>query len=241
MGIRIERTHDKQIYLKEDRYDNPKENHKIIAKLIMESGVLQEDSTLCDFGCATGEFLYYLSKQFPKAKYYGYDIIPELIEKARRRVPSVEFQVGSTLDKNLLPAKSIDIATLIGVHAMYDTIEPWLSNLIYWTRKGGRIEIFGPFNPYPVDVWMMCRRVDDLDPSHREIGWNLFSLASVREYLDSTKVAKYSFTLFEMPFDLPPRLDDPLRSWTFLDRGNRRLFMNGASLILNYYCLEIQP
>lgn len=70
----------------------------------------------------------------------------------------------------------------------------------------------------------------------------MFSKASVSRYLEATLgVGKHTFTPFEMPFDLPPNPDDPVRSWTFLDGQNRRLFTNGLSLICNLEILEIRP
>lgn len=240
--IYVERTHDKSIYLNEDRYDDPKEIHKTIAQFALDSGGLQKPSLVCDFGCAAGEFLHYLAGRFPEGTYRGYDIIPEFIDKAKARVPEIDFEIGSVLDRTLLSADSIDIATLIGVHAMYDEIDSWLSNLIHWTKPGGRIYVFGPFNAYPVDMWMTCRKVDDPDPNHREIGWNLVSKASLALYLDAAVgKGKYRFIPFEMPFDLHPVPEDPLRSWTFLDGDGHRLLMNGLSIILNFETLEISP
>ena len=43
---------------------------------------------------------------------------------------------------------------------------------------------------------------------------------------------------FEMPFDLAPQPEDPLRTWTFIT-GGRRQFTNGLSLLLNLEILEI--
>src|SRR3990167_37337 len=92
--LNFERVHDKKIYLEEDRYDKPKEIFKILGNLALQSGVLKEGSKVGDFGCASGEFLYYLSQRYPTAKYYGYDVVPDLVEKARERVPGVEFFHG---------------------------------------------------------------------------------------------------------------------------------------------------
>ena len=243
MTINIQRTHDHEIYLNEDRYAEPvvKEIHKILASRAIESGVLQEGSIVCDFGCATGEFLNHLSRRFPEGDYYGYDIVPELLEKARRMVPNAVFRDGSVLDKELLAPDSADMSFMNGVHTVFDDFRPSFSNLINWTKKGGRVYIIGPFNPYPVDVWTVCRRVDDPDPTHREPGWNIFSKASVCQFLDeAVGEGNYEFRAFEMPFDLLPHADDPLRSWTFLDDQGRRLLTCGLCLTFHMEILEIR-
>ena len=149
MTIRVKRTHDHDIYLNEDRYAEPvvKEIHKILANDAIESGVLREGSVICDFGCATGEFLYHLSRRFSGGEYYGYDVLPELNEKARQMVPNAVFKDGSVLDDQLLTSDFADVSFMIGVHAGFDDFIPSFSNLINWTKKGGRVYIFGPFNP----------------------------------------------------------------------------------------------
>lgn len=242
MKVNVQRTHDKEIYLKEDRYEKPKEIFKVMADLVRHDQVITTDCLVCDFGCAAGEFLYYLVRQFPEAQYTGFDVVPELIEKAREKLPDVRFQSGSVLDRSILPESSVDVAFLLGVLSIFDEFEPCISNMLYWVRPGGRIYVKGIFNKYPADVWVKYRLADDPDPSHREPGWNMFSKASIARFLDDTiGKDKHAFIPFEMPFDLEPNPDDPVRSWTFSDSHHRRLFTNGLSLLCNQEILEIRP
>ena len=242
MDVHVKRTHDKAIYLKEDRYENPKEMFKVLAARAVASGALKKGSVVADIGCATGEFLYYLRSCFSDAEYHGYDVVPELLEKAERKVPGVAFHLGSVLDRKALAPASVDVAFLIGVMRIFDEFEPCLDNLLHWARPGGRIYVAGLFNPYPIDVWVKYRLSDDADPNHREPGWNMFSIASVSRYLDSCVGAgRYLFTPFELPFDLDPHAGDPVRTWTFRDSCGRRLFTNGLSLLCHIEILEISP
>ena len=239
--VRVQRTRDKQTYLKESRYEQPKEIFKLLRDRSVRDGALQDGATVRDFGCAAGEFLYHLSRTFPSADYWGYDPVPELLDKARQQVPGVAFEPGSVLDDDLVPAESTDLAFMLGVHSIFDEFEPCLSNLIRWTRRGGRIYVFGMFNPHPIDVWVKYRPVGHPNPDHREPGWNIFSKASVAHFLDATLGAgKHDFTRFEMPFQLDADPSDPVRSWTFVDSQGRRLFTNGLSLICNLEILEIR-
>ena len=239
-AIDTRRTHDKHVYLSDTRYDEPKEYFKVLFGLAKNSGALRKGSTVCDFGCATGEFLYYLSRESPDAQYIGYDIVPDLLARAIDRVPGVQFQFGSVVDSTLVAANSVDLAFMLGVHSIFDEFETCISNLIRWTRDGGRIFIFGMFNSHPVDVWVKYRMSDDPDPAHREPGWNIFSKASISRFIDERiGVGKHNFTPFEMPFDLAPNPSDPVRTWNFTDaRGNRRL-TNGLSLLCNLEILQI--
>src|SRR5437660_1616480 len=84
----VERTHDKQIYLHESRYDDPKELFKLVGALARQSGALAPGRYVCDFGCAAGELLHYFSRLEPAAVLRGFDVVPELIDKARQNVPA---------------------------------------------------------------------------------------------------------------------------------------------------------
>lgn len=210
--------------------------------MMLESGTLRDSSMVCDFGCAAGEFLHHLSQRFPHAEYHGYDIVPEFIEKAQKLVDGAAFHAGSVLDRSLLPSDSVDIACLIGVHSYFDEFETCFSNLIHWTRSGGRIYVHGQFNPYPIDVWIKYRVVGHPDPNHREPGWNFFSKSSVSTFLDNQLgPGKHTFFPFELPIDLPYKPEDPVRSWTFRDSNDRRILRNGLSLINHLETLEIRP
>ncbi|HYH43749.1 MAG TPA: class I SAM-dependent methyltransferase [Burkholderiales bacterium] len=234
------RTHDKTIYLEENRYETPKEIFVNMVELARRGGGLKPGARVGDFGCAAGEFLYYLRKQEPAAVLQGYDVVPELLEKARQHVPGVSFSQGSVLDPALVPEGSMDVSFMLGVASIFDDFRPILDNLIRWTKKGGRIYMFGCFNPHPVDVWVTYRSVHQHGPDHREVGWNMFSMASVSQYLDAKLGTKcHKFSHFELSFDLDPTPGDPARTWTFKTEDGRRAFTNGLSLIVNREFLEI--
>jgi hypothetical protein len=106
--------------------------------------------------------------QEPAATYWGYDVVPELLAKAREKVPGVTFSQGSVLERSLLTNGSLDVAFMIGAHEIFDDFVP-----------------------------------------------------------------------FQLPFDLAPRGDDPVRTWTFMDQRGQRLLRNGLALLVNLELLEI--
>ena len=236
--MEIRRTHDK-LYLAENRYDDPKESFKFITSRALISISRQSNLTICDFGCAAGEFLYYLKKELPNAKLCGVDILPELIEKASRKLPEVQFKVGSVLNSNCVEENSLDISFLIGVHSIFDNFEMPLSNLINFTNFGGKIYLFGLFNNFPIDVNVKYNLSEDYGNNFSESGWNIFSQESVSKFLNKCeKVKSFTFERFEMPFDLHPQVD-PLRSWTVQFIDKQRQLINGLSIIQPFYLLEI--
>jgi SAM-dependent methyltransferase len=240
-SIVLDRTHDKEIYLQENRYREPKECFKRLAALLRSSGVVRPGSAIADFGCATGEFLYYLTTQFPEATMHGFDVVPEFIESGKRAVPQARFRQGSVLDPNSAAPHSFDATFLVGVHSIFDEFQTCFSNLLRWTKPGGRVYVFGQFNPHPIDVWVKYRRCDDPFVEHREPGWNIFSMESISQFLNATAcVQQHAFHAFEMPFDLPPHQDDPVRTYTLTLETGRRILVNGLMLISDQSILEIQ-
>jgi SAM-dependent methyltransferase len=228
--------HTLEVYLQENRYEQPKEISRVLASLALESGLLVPGARVADFGCAAGEFLYHLSKVAPGPCYSGFDLLPELIEKARRHVPGVRFEAGSVLQPDLAPPGSLDVVFLAGVMSLLDDFRPCLENLLRWTRPGGRVYLFDLLNPHPVDVFLRYRSADGAE-GH----WNMFSRSLVAEFLaQRLGPDRFRSVPFEMPFDLAPQPEDPLRTWTF-PAGGRRRFTNGLSMLLNLEILEIRP
>jgi SAM-dependent methyltransferase len=227
-----------------------REIYSYVAQAAQAAGQLRPDSVVGDFGCAAGDFLFYLHAQAPQARLFGYDLSATAIDQAQSREqarldefsPAILFRPGSVLDKALLPAASLDVAFMLGVHPYFDEIESALANLLAWTRSGGYVAVFGLFNPYPIDVRLSYRPVGEANPGESGRGWNLFAKAAVSRYLDAALgPGQHRFTPFIMPYDLPPDPDNPGQSWTIMDGNGRRWLTNGLSLLLNQELLEIWP
>jgi len=237
----IKRTHDKEIYLNENRLTDTKEYFKLLVNRSIDSGVLRPQSHVADIGCATGEFLYYLSQRSPQTKIYGADIISEFIDRAKESIPSGHFIEGSVTQSDLYPTNSFDITYLLGVAQIFDQWEDIYENIVNWTKPGGRAYVFGPFNQYEVDVWVKYKLCSDPELEHREPGWNIISQKSIGTFLDKNpKVKNYQFTSFEMPFDIKAKKNDPIRTWTFKQEDGQRMLTNGLSIIPQYAILEIE-
>ncbi len=225
--MKIKRTHDK-LYLKENRYDKPKEMFKFILKKTFIKKNTNE--VIGDFGCAAGEFLYFLNKKLNNKSLIGIDVRKDLLKKAKKFVPLANFIKGSVEKKNILNKDSVDKAFMIGVHPIFDNFEKSFTNLIYWTKPKGKIFICDMFNPHPVDVLLKYKLAKKTKDNFFESGWNIFSQKSVSLFLKRNKnVKNFSFHKFEMPFDLKPQ-NDPIRSWTIKSEGVR-LMINGISII----------
>jgi SAM-dependent methyltransferase len=235
------RDHDR-LYLSEQRYDNPKEMFKFMARCVERRvGALPEDAVVCDVGCAAGELAYYLKKIWPQTKIVGFDLLPELVERARSVVHEVEFKVGSALDPDLMPKSFADVIFMSGVLSIFDDYRVALDNLLSWLKPGGRAIVFGIFNPEPVDVIIRSRPAKAADEASWETGWNVFSTESIRGFLEKHPAQpEVGFHPFSLPIDLAQNPDDPLRSWTVLMADGNRLIVNGLCLVHHFMALEIR-
>ncbi|MDM7932263.1 class I SAM-dependent methyltransferase [Tabrizicola sp.] len=231
------RTHD-LLYLDENRYEGTKESFKFTLHSALEFAG-QEPKTVLDVGCAAGEFPFFLVRALRDAQTHGMDVLPELIDKARENVPEATFSVGSVLDLGAID-KTYEMVFLVGVHSIFDEIEPWLSNLLKWTTSGGTVAVFGLINSHPIDVFVRARSQSDAS-EHREPGWNNFSRATFEGLLDSREdVSRYAFVDFVIPIDLEPHPDNPLRSWTEKRDTGERFIVNGLGLIHDFKVMCIQ-
>ena len=222
------RTHD-TLYLHEDRSNNTKESFKFINSIFVKENV----KSICDVGCATGEFLYYFKQQHPEITATGIDVMPELLERAKCLCPDVTFYEGNIAKKNTLPQVKFDAVFCLGVLGIFDNPQEVLTNLVSLLKKnvGCKLYLFTSFNDYPVDVLLRVRRTDGGEPSDWEVGWNLFSYTTIKNTLMQLGARTVEKFPFHISIDLPPHPEDPLRSWTEKTPGGERYFISGMRMI----------
>jgi len=225
------RTHDLDVYLIENRYDQPKEYFRVLSDLAepnLKDG--EHLRSILDIGCAAGEFGFYLRKRFPRASLTGLDVVPELLEKAQRMVPDATLILGDVHDSSLIAPASQDVIFMCGVLSIFESFERVIENLVYWLRPDGCIYIFGLFNPHSADVYLQYRIPEIHSKAHRETGWNVFSELSIKSFIQSLSPAyQCKFTPFQLPFSMEPNESDPARTWTLDTKERGRVFVNGLA------------
>jgi hypothetical protein len=164
------------------------------------------------------------------------DVMPELIERATTEVPGASFVRGNIFSGENLPDERYDAVFMSGVHSIFDQHEPWLDNLLRLVDTGGRVFVFGIFNPENVDVLIKARASGSEGPW--QSGWNLISKETVGAYL-RLKDRSFTFHDWEIPVDLARHADDPLRSWTVRLEDGHRQIVNGLQLVHPFSALEI--
>jgi ubiquinone/menaquinone biosynthesis C-methylase UbiE len=131
--MRVTRTHD-ALYLKENSYNKTREIFKFAYRLVKKNS--HNKKIIGDFGCAAGEFLFFLRNKFNfNYKLIGFDINNLLLKKARKKVKNVDFIKQDLLKKNKKYKNFSYISTCIGVMTIFDDFYKVINNLIYYTKK----------------------------------------------------------------------------------------------------------
>ena len=140
------REHDK-LYLNENRKTNPKEYFKFIGNFFEKYVNSIKNPTILDIGCATGDFLYYLSTCFPKAELYGADVDLDLLERTKREVSLVKRTFQIDISDLKTDIGKYDAVFMSGVHSIYDELN-WINSIKSLLKdENSRGYIFGIFNP----------------------------------------------------------------------------------------------
>tara|TARA_Y100001958_G_C21215213_1_gene540649 strand:- start:784 stop:1515 length:732 start_codon:yes stop_codon:yes gene_type:complete len=240
MNKKILRIHDEKMYLKENRYKNPKQIHLEIVKIIKSHKFYKDKNmTISDYGCAAGELEYTLVNEFPNCKIIGYEFVKALIEKAKQNVKNVEFIMGDINDSTTSKNSSNDISICTGVLPIFDSFEASINNLIKWTKPNGMIIIHSLFNNYDLDVFIKYNHSSDYNKDFVESGWNIFSKKSISNFLKKrSDIKEFSFEDFNLNLELSKQ-KDLLRSWTFKDQDGNINVTNGLCFIQPHSFLKI--
>ena len=238
MTKKNKRSHDK-LYLEDFRYfKNPKFTTLFFFNLIKD----KKFKSLMDVGCSNGSFLHYMSYKLPSKNYLGTDTKYKLLELAKKRNKSIKFVYDDITKSNYKNIKA-DIIHCAGVLNIFDNVENTLTQLIKRCNSKGHIFILHYFNDYDIDYLTRYRdNINSKNSKINEMGWNVFSKASVKRILKKNKkVLKSKFININFPKNLILKKNkkDPMRSWT-ITYNKQKYFVNGLNFFNKLYFLEIQ-
>lgn len=226
-----EREHG--FYATEDRRNDPKENFKMISHILKgENG--GDWNSLCDIGCASGDFLYYIREQHGKEKtLVGVDSFDELLHVAKNRVPDCSFLKGDILSGEGLPTERFDIVCMLGVLSLFDDFRLPFENLLKLAAPGGNVLVFSPFNSHG------CRVEHRYSVKGGESErWMVFSQEEIGAWLQE-KGYRYEFIPFHLTINLDPDPNNPLRSYTVALADGSNGIVDGIGLWHEQYLLKI--
>lgn len=222
-----------ETYLGENSAEPQKDIFSFLNQMMQADGLSPEH--VLDVGCATGDLLAFLGRQYPNALLVGIDIDTKLIDAAKLRpeLSKAQLLVGDGLKT---VAGKFDVVTSFGTLGIFDSFEPLLENLVANTAPGGRVYVQALLNPDDIDVRIAYR--DNLNGLDWMRGFNIFSRAQVDRWATRHGL-KARFVDFRMTSYLPKRESLPHRAHSIdLADGTRRT-TNGLCLLLPETLMEI--
>ncbi len=237
------RSHD-QFYA-EEKSEKIKESFKVARNLIQDFKTNYEKSlSIADIGCAIGTFPNYLKKSFPNDNIFAYEYLDCCIKTGNKLYPNLNIQKVNILQKDSINFETHDIITCFGVLSIFDDVSIPVQNLLNWTKKGGKILIFGLFNPYEIDVQIKYRNTPKLIAENQkdflESGWNILSHNTIKKTLLSYGGKNIKFHEFKIGVDIEKNLSDPVRSWTEMLENGSRIIVNGLCINQPQYFVECE-
>lgn len=117
------------------------ERFGVLEHALLRQCGLQPNSIVVDVGCGSGRLAFQL-KRYPKLRYLGTDVVPALLDYAKRRVarPDFAFRVVNTLT---IPAKAnaADFCVFFSVftHLLHEESYCYLEEAHRVLKPGGRV------------------------------------------------------------------------------------------------------
>jgi len=103
-----------------------------------------ECENLLDIGCADGWFIEQFRQFGFKKKYFGIDVTPNLIKRAKRRMPKEQFAIADAMDLNIKPF-SVDFVLCAGVLMHLPDLKKAMSEAFRVSRKYVFISTYGTY------------------------------------------------------------------------------------------------
>ena len=227
------RIHD-AIYLKENRYKQPKESFKFFFNILKKKINSNKQYDVLDIGCANGELIYSLEKKFKNFHLTGLDIRKDLILKAKKNVSNKVKFIHTNIAHPRKIDKKFDIIICCGVISIFDDYKIVLKNIKKLLKKNGEIYLMSLFNKYDYDVFVNYR---DLNKNKNlfQSGWNITSISSIKKFFKKDKIEVFKFNIKK---NIAPKKNDLIRGWT-IRLNNKRYFTNALSLIQDQYLIRI--
>lgn len=179
-------------YINLKRFKKPKRDFILALKLISKKNI-----SLIDCGCANGEFLYFLKKNYVTGSLNGIDSNKKYIEVAKKvkSLKSINFY-NSSIEEFAKKKKKFDVVTCLGVSHLYKKFDDLLMNLLAISNKSGIVIVDGFFNEYDMDLLIFYKDYSVIKFNKKvefKNDFNHFSMKRVIEQLKKLKVRKYKF------------------------------------------------
>ena len=222
------------VYAKKNRYKKPKEIFSFLINILKKR--VKKNLSLIDVGCANGELLYNLNRNFKNLQYTGIDIDHSLLKKAKKNCPKNIVFKKKDISKKLLGLGKFDIVILSGVLSIFDNGEKILKNILQLTKPKGSIYIFDSLNIYSYNLHINSNT--KLDNKKIYYYKNIYSTKYISDFFKKNK-RKCKFFQFRLKTNIKKDLKNLNNVWTEYLSGNK-IVTSGLGIIQNQFWVKIE-
>ena len=117
------------------------EHFGVLEHSLLRQYGLRDDSRVIDIGCGAGRLTQQLAR-YPKLRYLGVDVVPELLDYSRRKLARPDFELALS-PGNTIPAPDgqADFVTFFSVftHLLHEESYAYLEQSLRVLAPGGRV------------------------------------------------------------------------------------------------------
>ena len=192
---------------------------------------------LVDVGCASGDFLNFLSKK-KNFNLTGIDFSKTSLDLAKEKVPNATFRLLD-LKKKINLNKKYDICTCLGTLSAFDDKFKIIDKLVNLVKNKGELIILDLVNEHDVNV--LVRYQNNFENKDEWLsGFNTYSKKYWSQKLKlNSKITSFTFKKFDIKKKIIQNKKNPMRAWTE-KRKNKNQIMVGTGQLLNYYFVKIK-
>lgn len=194
-------------------------------------------SRILDVGCGQGANLYYLAKRYPKAKFVGVDINPDLISNGNRLLQEMSVTNASLAIGDIYQLDDDYIGSFDGVVSFQTLmcLPEYRKPLASISRLRPQwIALSSLFYDGPVSCTIQIE--DHLeDDALRTSYYNVYSLPAVDRFLQGLGYGNFQAAPFEIDVDLPRPNGKGRGTYTEKLTDGRRLQISGPLLMPWYF------
>ena len=235
MNLKKNKTHFfNEVYEKQNRYIKPKEIFTNLIK-IFKKEKLNKKLSLIDVGCANGELLYNLHKNFKNLDLTGIDVDNKLLKKAKLNCPSqIKFKSGN-IGRKINNLGKFDIIILSGVLSIFNNGEKIMKNLFLLLKPKGKIFIFDSLNIYSHNLYI---KSEEIKKNKKRTWYKNMYCTDFFKNVSKRFNKKCRFYEFRLSTNLKKNKNNFRLGWTEVLSG-KKIVTNGLGLIQNQFWIKI--
>jgi SAM-dependent methyltransferase len=182
---------------------------------------------ILDVGCANGNLINFLEKEFPNSTFTGIDVSQKLISKCKK----TDHKIFITSDyKKFSKLKKYDVVIGIGLSGYVSNLITLIQDLLKFVKKDGFLLVEGGVNFNGFDVNVKFRQ-NKSKPLKWETGFNSISSNYLENFLKKNKL-KFKYFNWDFPIAIKYNKNvSKIRNRTFKDENGKFWIFNGLNFI----------